>query len=129
MERHEQHDLAQLIRNNRLRDELIPIKRLPDLLPSSRPGKRIALATIYRWILRGKLRSRKIGGSVYVTVDDLIDFIGSRSQQGARPTGHPASEMSAAADRAGEELDRLLSNSVAKDKPLFKPDRRRAKAA
>lgn len=38
----ERHDIAQLIRSNRLGDELTPIKQLPGLIPSSRPGAGLA---------------------------------------------------------------------------------------
>lgn len=103
----EKNDLADLIRNNRLREELIPLKQLPDLIPSSRPGARLALPTIYRWILRGKLKSRKIGGSLYVTVQDLADFVGA-ARGNDMPAGQVPATGAAAARRAGEELDQLL---------------------
>ena len=107
MEAIEQNDLAELIRNNRLREELIPLKQLPDLIPSSRRGARLALPTIYRWILRGKLKSRKIGGSVYVTVQDLAEFVGGR-QDGEPSAPRSPAAVTGAAHRAGQELDRLL---------------------
>jgi hypothetical protein len=95
--------LTEMIRERTLGQELIPVHALPDLMPSSRRGKKLALATIYRWILKGKLKSVRIGGGRFVTPAWLAEFIES---SGAVPSmTHPAD----AARRAGIELDRLLA--------------------
>lgn len=99
-----------LIRTGQIHEDLIPLNRIPDLLPSSRSGKRVARTTIIRWFLKGLLKGRKIGGSWFVTAHDLAQFVDSKSKE------HPLSmaEASAArlsAQRAGAELDRLLGKA------------------
>lgn len=88
--------------------ELIPIHRLPDLIPSSRRGKKLALATIYRWCQQGRIPTLKVGGGRYVTATALAELLNSDSR--AAPVSEGASAAGAAFD-AGVLLDRLLSKS------------------
>ncbi len=67
--------LAHLIRDRQLRGELIPVHELPNLIPSCRKGKKLALATVYRWILKGRLPTLRIGGGRFVTAAALAQFI------------------------------------------------------
>jgi hypothetical protein len=79
---------------------LIPLHRVPDLVPSSQPGKRLALSTVFRWALQGRLRTVKVGGGRYVTAADLLAFVRGPSRAGEPPA--------ADARKAGEQLDRAL---------------------
>ena len=97
--------LGNLIRNETLKDELIPIHRLPALIPSSRRGKTLAMPTIYRWIESGRLKTLKIAGGRYVTAGDLEAFLGGDVDMAARSV---AGDATAGADTAGKELDMLF---------------------
>ena len=57
-----------------LRD-LIPINEARRLLPSSQPGKRLALPTLYRWVHSGKLPAVRILGHYYVRRADLLALV------------------------------------------------------
>jgi len=85
--------------------ELIPIHRLPEYIPSSRANKRLSIPTVYRWILQGRLKSRKVGGSRYVTAEDLAEFLRGDP---AVPRPFPCDRSLRAAERAGQELDTLI---------------------
>ena len=89
--------------------QLIPLHRLPDLIPSSRDGKRLAMATIYRWVLRGRLSTMKVGGSRYVTMEALADFMNPTSV-GVAPVASCEAPRSPHRDAvaAGAALDRLI---------------------
>ena len=67
--------VPEMIRARRLRDDLIPIQELPELIPSARKGKKISMATVHRWIRSGRLWSHKIGGARYVRVEALAEFV------------------------------------------------------
>lgn len=85
--------------------ELIPLHRLPDVIPSSRPGKRLALATLYRWVQRGRLSTIKVGGCRYVTPTGLARLFGPDVfDLAVAPACPPANR----ALRAGERLDQLM---------------------
>lgn len=85
--------------------ELIPLHQLPALIPSSRPGKRLAIATVYRWAQQGRIRTVKIGGSRYVVRDALAQLFSAADS----PSDDPRPETRGTdAHRAGLALDRLL---------------------
>ncbi len=60
-------------------EELIPVGRLPSLIPSSRPGKRLNLATIWRWSTHGvrgaRLETVLIGGVRYTSGAAVTRFV------------------------------------------------------
>ena len=62
-------------------ETLIPLNQIPHRVPSARRGKRIGLATLYRWLDRG-LESVKIGGTRYSSTEALARF----AQQSPAPT-------------------------------------------
>lgn len=101
-------DLLHKLLNRRddVQGELIPITRLPDLIPSSRRGRKLSMPTVYNWMNRGKLRTRKIGGSRYVLGEDLADFLQGDAVP-ASPLAGPG--RTTAAKEAGDELDQILS--------------------
>jgi hypothetical protein len=47
--------------------KLYPLRILTLLLPSSRGGRKLHLATVHRWRAEGKFSARKIGGCWYVS--------------------------------------------------------------
>lgn len=51
--------------------DLVPIAEAPKYLKSNRPGKKVALQTLYRWCLTGKLRCWKRGPWRFVSRADL----------------------------------------------------------
>src|SRR4051794_8723767 len=87
--------------------QLIPLNRVPDLIPSSRRGKRLAIGTVYRWVQRGRLATVKVGGSRYTTPDALSRFMAAGEAGAALSARAPSG--SAAAESAGVQLDRLLA--------------------
>jgi hypothetical protein len=83
--------------------KLIPLHRVLDYIPSSRRGRKLSLATLYRWSARGQLPTQKIGGSRYVAVESLLNLMQPRLGGDTPPLNQPN------ARHAGDELDRLLS--------------------
>lgn len=51
----------------------IPVAEAVRLLPSCRPGKRLALSTLYRWIFKGRIQGRKCGPYYFVRRSQIID--------------------------------------------------------
>src|SRR4051812_48009729 len=85
--------------------ELIPLHRLPDLIPSPRRGKKLALATIYRWSQRGRIPTVKIGGSRYVSSATLSQLCKTITQ----PASSAPKSDDVDAKRASAALDALLT--------------------
>jgi hypothetical protein len=96
-------------------EDLIPVRQVPDEIPSRRPGKRINISTIWRWSMRGvrgvKLETVRIGGGTYASREAIQRFVERLSQpQGAGEASPPAGPRTAAQRRrddarAGKELD------------------------
>src|SRR5947207_1580606 len=86
----------------------IPLHRIREIIPSSRRGKKLALGTLYRWKSSGRLHTIKIGGSLYVTLEDLTKLLRSA------PSGLDGNvvELPSRAQRAAIELDRLLKKGA-----------------
>ena len=65
-------------------ERLLALRELPSILPRRR-GRRISLATVYRWVGRGvrrgpervRLRAQRIGGIYFIDPDDLAQFLAS----------------------------------------------------
>ena len=93
--------------------ELIPLHEIPKIVPSTRPGKRIHLSTVYRWAMSGRLPSVKIAGGRYVTKDALLQLV-----NGAEPKRRPV-PPNERARAASAELQRLLGKP--RQKPLASP--------
>ena len=49
----------------------LPLKDCPKHLPRRAGGNRVSLATMYRWVLSGKLPAVRIGRAYFVHPDDL----------------------------------------------------------
>lgn len=69
--------------------DAVPVQEVPKLLPRQANGKRIHIATVYRWMLHGRrgirLHSFLIGGRRYVHLRDLLDWIDRLTQEDAPP--------------------------------------------
>lgn len=96
------------------RQELIALRELPKLLPKRPNGKRVHLATIYRWIQRGvrgvRLRATKIGGSTFIeqrNLDDFIDKLSEPKESAISPITPKA--RTRAAERASKHVAELLN--------------------
>lgn len=64
-----------------LSETIIPISEVSKLLPSSRPGKKLNAATVFRWAQSGRLETVKVGGARYTSREALARF--------AQPTARP----------------------------------------
>ena len=93
---------------------LIPLQRIPALIPSARPGKRLAIATVYRWVQRGRLNTVKVGGGRFVTEAELVRLL---SPVEGESGGGPAPGATESARRAGAELERLLGGDDRSSRP------------
>ena len=61
------------------RDELLSLKEAAAIIPSSRPGRRVCLCTIWRWMCEGladgtKLDSVKLGAGRFTTREAIAEF-------------------------------------------------------
>lgn len=54
---------------------LIPIRKVPQVMEQL-VGVRAHIASVYRWVQRGKLRQHTIGGRSYVDLAELREFCG-----------------------------------------------------
>ncbi len=80
---------------------LWPLRELPARLPLSPRGKKLHVATAFRWHSRGvrgrKLKAVLVGGSLYTSDEWLRAFIEGKSEPAAS-SGNPA-DASARQDR------------------------------
>ncbi len=60
-------------------ESLIPLSEVAAYVPSSRPGKRLNVATVWRWATAGvgghRLETVKVGGSTYTSVEAVKRFV------------------------------------------------------
>ena len=79
------------------------------LLPPLRGGKRVHLATLYRWVQRGvagvRLESVRLGRTV-VTSREALQRFAERLSAGRRPAGAASPEAARRAARVDADLDR-----------------------
>src|SRR4051794_8032975 len=70
-------------------DDLIPLRDVPALLPRGRGGKRVHIATLYRWTDRGcrgvRLRHVQCGATRATTRQWLADFLAALTAAGSAP--------------------------------------------
>ena len=94
----------------RRKDDLIPIREVPDHLPRHN-GKKIHISAVYRWMQRGRngvtLEYIQIGGRRYTTAEALQNFFEAASKQ-PQPRIESPRERTARAERAHREVERLL---------------------
>jgi hypothetical protein len=70
-----------------LPDDLIPLREARALVPSRVPGQRINPSTLWRWILKGRLRAWRCAGVAFVSRGELLGLFrpvepGQRFQTG-----------------------------------------------
>jgi hypothetical protein len=77
-------------------DDLIGLSEACRLIPSRKPGRRLHVATLYRWVLSGRVRGWRIGRGLFVSRADMLRL--------ARPVDvaedPAAGELRSAAERA-----------------------------
>jgi len=95
-----------------LKDELIPLQQVPDLLPKEN-GRKKHIRTIFRWVHHGlqgrKLRTVRIGGRHYTTADALNAFFLGDTQkvaEGARSQSDTTRSSRSARSRREQARDR-----------------------
>ena len=78
-------------------------------LPALRSGKRVHVATLYRWATYGvrgvRLESQKVGGTVVTSLEAIRRF-SERVTAAARPASPPAPAAARRAASVDAELDR-----------------------
>ena len=90
-------------------ERMIALREVPRLLPPRAPGRRIHVATVYRWAKRGirgaKLETLRIGGQLFTSTDALQRFVDAcSSETQCRPLRTRRARM-AAINRAERELE------------------------
>jgi hypothetical protein len=94
-------------------ERLIPLTEVPDFIPSTTLGRRLSIATVWRWAkfgVRGRrLESVKVGGSFYTSREAIARFAedpadGATPQTPARAVRSPAQRKRDQA-RAAARLD------------------------
>ena len=79
-------------------ENLVPLGQVPTIVPSSHPGKRLNIATVWRWATHGvrgvQLESILIGGARYTSREAVARFVdalnGTRDGAPAAPVPTPA---------------------------------------
>jgi len=65
-------------------ERLIPLREVGDFVPSARPGKRLNVATVWRWATSGArgrvLETVKIGGSTFTSIEAVERFAQHRAE-------------------------------------------------
>lgn len=56
-------------------DDLCPVNVAASLLPGSGKRGRISIATVYRWLLAGRLRSWRLGGRRFVSRQEVLSLL------------------------------------------------------
>lgn len=88
-------------------DQLVRIRDIPRLLPPNSRGRRVSLATVYRWVTRDGLPTVRVGGTQFTSLEALQAWCESRSRRGhIHPA--PALPVTRGAQRAASEAARVL---------------------
>ncbi|WP_169973105.1 DUF1580 domain-containing protein [Tautonia rosea] len=98
-------------------ETLIPIGQVPDLIPSSRAGKRVHVSTIWRWVLAGvrgvQLETVTIGGSRYTSREAVQRFVERLSEARERGLGGSQGDPTPTARNRRTEAQRLRDSERA----------------
>lgn len=96
------------------RDQLIPIRDVPRLLPPRSSGRPVHISAVYRWVQRGvrgvRLETIQVGGTRYTSVEALqrfADHLGRSKEQTPQQLTTPRQRQKQIA-RAAEEVARIL---------------------
>ena len=96
--------------------EYLTLAQAAKLIPGTRPGKRIAIDTIWRWCRKGvrggvRLKSTIIGGRRFTTRKWLMEFseaLGeTQDETVSKLTVRTTTQRNLASEKASEELDRI----------------------
>lgn len=91
-------------------DRFWPLNSLPNRLPKNARGRRIHVATCFRWASHGlsgrKLKTIRIGGQIFCCDAWLADFLAAPRDSELSPSA-PSESRSAAVDAAEQELSRM----------------------
>lgn len=105
-----------------LDEELIELKQVTHRLPRRPNGRRVHIATIYRWVNGGvqghRLEAMKIGGTTYTSLEAMERFVSSKNTNGLASSGEGQS-LSARSQRkaaAKQARDLLGLNQESRDK-------------
>lgn len=81
-------------------DDYIPAADLPRLIPSSQPGRRLSMATVYRWLLKGQIPGAVRRGPYWFIPRESLPLLYQR------PKDRPARVRTRHDDEVDAELDR-----------------------
>ena len=80
-------------------EDLIPVREVPAALPLQPGGRRIHLATVYRWMSRGvrgvRLEWIRIGGHTFTSREALVRFVEATSTIGGSADAEKANRRGA----------------------------------
>ena len=95
-------------------ENLIPLRAVPQLLPSRPNGKRLHISAVYRWTLRGvkgiRLETVRIGGTTYTSREAIQRF--SELLSGELPSAQPANPVSRARQRQIEKANAAVATAL-----------------
>ena len=104
-------------------EELLRLADVPKLkfMPPSKNGKRIHLATVYRWAMGGtggvKLETLKVDGSLCTSTEALQRFFNALSSN-KNYTGSTACSSHATTHDLDARMDRLIYGERGKPRPI-----------
>jgi hypothetical protein len=89
-------------------EKLIRLEDVADYLPSSRRGKRLGRAVVFRWALHGVrgtvLETMKVGGARFTSIEAVQRFVERQNEGGE---GHCPHHPDAFAKRAAAAAEKL----------------------
>jgi hypothetical protein len=92
------------------KEQLIPLRDAPALLPRVRRGRKIHAATIYRWVRHGRrgrqLEALQCGGTLCTSVEALQRFFTALTEPDAAPCVRASVRSAEHAERTARELDK-----------------------
>jgi hypothetical protein len=88
-------------------EQLISVADARARLPGTKPGAKIGMATLTRWIRSGLLESVKLGGRRFTSIEALQRFAVAEKQTAAAPAPPPTRKSEAVVRRVNSRLDRF----------------------
>lgn len=100
---------------DREHERIIPLRDVPEHLPSRIPGKKLSFATVWRWALRPKdpLETFCTPGGRFTSLEALDRFVErcSNRERSDSDNRRIAASANARAKLAGDQLRKLMSRS------------------
>ena len=105
------------------RENLIPLREVPQYLPRRNSGRRVHVSAVYRWAARGlkgtRLETVRIGGTTYTSEEALQRFADQlslpRHSESAPPSRTTLSRQREI-ERAERRVKSILGESASTDK-------------